>query len=149
VTRAEGRELTRAIELYAKLSSGSYRSLSLQSPGRSWRTVCWRTSSKQRPLSIMAKRPSPVRPPLKWLPGVAENRSTAALLPSANRRARPLDYFPSFWRARRVCSRIIHKNESAAAISVNVNFARPCTFSQTGGFCEGIRCPSILRREVD
>src|SRR5712691_12794570 len=40
----------------------------------------------------------------------------------------------SFWRARRVCSRIIHKNESGAAAGVNLNSVRPCSFPPTGRF---------------
>jgi hypothetical protein len=40
----------------------------------------------------------------------------------------------SFWRVRRVFSRIIHKNESVAAASVNSNSVRPCSFPHTSRF---------------
>ena len=40
----------------------------------------------------------------------------------------------SFWRARRACSRIIHKNESTAATGVNFNFVRTCSFPPTSRF---------------
>jgi hypothetical protein len=33
-----------------------------------------------------------------------------------------INLLTSFWRARRLCSRIIHKNESQTANSSNLNF---------------------------
>jgi hypothetical protein len=40
----------------------------------------------------------------------------------------------SFWRARRVRSRIIHKNESEATANVNPKSVRPRSFPQISGF---------------
>jgi hypothetical protein len=40
------------------------------------------------------------------------------------------------WRARRICSRIIHKNETSAAASINHNFVQPCRIPPSRGFCD-------------
>jgi hypothetical protein len=40
----------------------------------------------------------------------------------------------NFCRVRRVCSRIIDKNELVAASTVNFKSVRPCSFPHTGGF---------------
>ena len=40
----------------------------------------------------------------------------------------------SFWRPRRVCSRIIYKNESVKAVRLNLDPARSCSFLLTRRF---------------